>query len=277
MGFSFLNRYGSQYWFKVGTVQVTTTVLITGLSALSLFVFAADPTLLRFIELDTTALTSLQLWRLLTWPALNAPGAGLLLSVLINLLMFFLFGRELEALLGRKRFLWFLLILTVVPALATTALVIVLNQPFFAGGILVLATGIIGAYVATNPTARSWFNVPLWVFFVVILAINLLYFTGVRDWGDVLFLMITVAVGMMLARSFGISRIAWIPAIPLPATVTGDRTNTESKKRKHANHLKVVESTTLDTLLDKISQQGIDSLTPQERRQLDELSRGRGN
>jgi membrane associated rhomboid family serine protease len=274
---SFMNRYGSQYWFKVGTVQVTTTVLITALSALSLFVFAADPALLRFIELDTTALTSLQLWRLLTWPALNAPGAGLLVNVLINLLMFFLFGRELEAALGRKRFLWFVLILTVVPALATTALVIALNQPFATGGILVLATGIIGAFVATNPTARSFFDIPLWVFFVVIMVINLLYYTGVRDWGDVLFLMITVAVGLMLTRSFGISRLAWIPAIPLPARVTGDHTNTEHKKQKRANHLKVVQTTTLDSLLDKISQQGMDSLTAQERRQLDELSRGRGN
>ena len=59
-----------------------------------------------------------QIWRLVTWPLPTEPSLWTLLLVAV----FWMLGSQLEALMGRMRFTFFLLVLTVVPALVMTAL-----------------------------------------------------------------------------------------------------------------------------------------------------------
>ncbi len=106
---------------------------------------------------------------------------------------------------------------TIVPALILTALG-PLNEriDFFAQlGLATLFLGGIWVYAATYPGVR-WFDViPLWGIAAVFTVLNLLQFTGVDATGQVIFLLVSVAVALVAARSLGLATGWPIPHIPL--------------------------------------------------------------
>ena len=102
-------RGHSTPWFKVGDFDVTTTVLVAATCVLSMFVWAIDSSLLEPFVLIADDVRRGQLWRLVTWPVVNTPQS---IWTILTIAIFWYFGRELEGMLGRNRFAWFLLILT---------------------------------------------------------------------------------------------------------------------------------------------------------------------
>ncbi len=268
-----------QHWFRVGTVDVTTTVLITALATVSIFVYAIDPGLLEPLVFYSNGVAPGQVWRLLTWPLTNVPD----IWVVLGIVMFYWFGQGLEQLLGRTRFLHFLVILTLVPAagdtlftVLTTHAVASLTTPLaIIGGITFLASGVVVAYAATYPTARAFYDIPFWALAAVMLGLSALQYTGTRSWDYLVFLLLMVLTALIGARSFGLSRLTWIPKLPLPAIVSGDRSRTEERQRRRKTKLRVVRDTEINRLLDKIAAHGIESLTREERHRLDEHSRNR--
>lgn len=264
-----------QHWFRVGSIDVTTSVLISGLSALSLLIFAIEPNWLSPFWLDSRLVLHGQIWRLLTWPLVNFPTDGLWIAVAI--FFFWWFGNALESLLGRVKYLYFTLLLTIVPALLITFIAGFASQLFLqpGSGIYQLETAVVIAYVAAYPGAKTFFEIPFWVLAVVLIGVNALALLGLRAWMFLIFLALEVIFGLLAARSFGISKLQWIPRIPLPAFITGDHAAKEEKTRKRAAHLHVVSEQDINALLDKIAAHGIDSLTREERRRLDEHSRER--
>ena len=274
--FSFERNSSDDAWFKAGTLDVTTTVLVTAICASSFLVFAISPKLLAPLVLDPIAVRSGQIWRVFTWPFVNQPE----LFAVLTLAVFYMFGRELERIIGRIKFAWML-------------------------GFLIV--------VMLNPMARSFFNIPLWVLGAVFLAINVLQLVGLRDWNQLAFQAIVLGTALLCMGAFDLSEnYPWIPKIPLPQFITRDpyqKSNRERERRQRAQQrnaprqsssasrpasrrkgaednvvplrnqsrpeprLGRADQADMDTLLDKISASGIDSLTPDERRRLDDLSR----
>lgn len=262
----FSNPGSGERWFRVGTVDVTTTILITALASLSIFVYAADPALLSYAALYSPLVSGGQLWRLVTWPLVNPPAV----MAVVQIVIFWYFGSNLERVLGRIRFLWMVGIVTLIPALGGTLFAVLTGQPLAVLGIGFLADAIIVAFVAANPMARSFFDIPFWILCAVFLGLDVLQYTGVRAWGNLLFLLLVIAISLLAARSFGISLLTWIPRISLPAVVGGDHSGRQTRKRARAAKLSVVRSNDIDSLLDKIAEHGIGSLTADERRRLDD-------
>jgi membrane associated rhomboid family serine protease len=282
-------------WFRVGQVDVNTTILISGLSFISMFVWAASPKsihALRVVDdfdaflLYGHSVRYSQPWRIFTWPIANNAS----LSTVLNILMMFIFGREIERSLGRARFLWFIGVLIPLLGLAATALDTGL------GGLFMLTTGLFIAFVATYPTAIGFFGIPLWVFGAVFVGIDILQSIGTRDGGYLVVLLITVAYGLLGARAYGLSELEWIPKIPLPSALSGEsrrpprgpkpgRTHRRGGRKGAATVTPIRPSNStptsadllrqaeIDVLLDKINEHGIGSLTTDERRRLDEHSR----
>src|SRR6476469_7558196 len=83
------SRDRSDPWFRIGTVDVTTTVLVAALCVVSFFVYAIDRELLQHLYLvlnDSYGIGSVkggQLWRLITWPIANEPDIFVALSIAI--------------------------------------------------------------------------------------------------------------------------------------------------------------------------------------------------
>jgi len=285
------SRYGGTPWFKVGDIDVGTSVLVAGACVLSMFVWAIDASLLEPLVLDASAVRGGQIWRLATWPFANAPDFWTIITIAI----FWYFGRELEGLLGRNRFAWFLVILAVVPAIFATLL------DLNVAGLEYLELGIFMVFIAEHPTARFFFNIPGWVIGAVIVGLQVLQLVGTRDGAGLVFLLVLLATAALAARSFGLAtQLAFIPKLPLPGSGAerssskrrkGGKGGKGGKSTKARSRQTVVEGPwaapsptqpspdavaaqiELDGLLDKISAGGLDSLSSDEKRRLNELSK----
>jgi hypothetical protein len=275
-------RSNDESWFRLGTVDVTTTLLVIGLSVVSMVAWAIAPGAVELLALLPSAVRSGEVWRIATWPLYNPVS----LWAVLGLVFFYFFGRELERIMGRNRLAAFCAILTVGPGLVATGLAL----PSY--GISTIQTACFLAYVLLYPGARSFFNIPLWVLGAVFLGIEVLQLMGLRAYREMLFLFVVLGTAALTMSFFGLtSHISWLPNRQArPARPKGPAGKGKGRRRGKANLQAVptpppvyrppaprpaerARQDEIDVLLDKIAAQGIDSLTPEERRRLDEASR----
>jgi hypothetical protein len=295
-------RNAGDPWFRIGTLEVTTTVLVVLLSVAGMFLWAIghDPdSAWDRLVLWPDLVRDGQIWRVVTWPIANQPG----LWPVLTLAIFWYFGREIEGLLGRVRFGVLLLILAVLPGVVGT--LVDLPQ----AGLRPIELAVFLIFVAEYPYARFFFGIPAWAIGAVFLGIEVLQLLGDRNDEGIVFLFVTIAAAAITTRSMGLlSSLPWIPAIPIGRSSSGrrhssrSRSGRSSKKRSSgggggevvagpwpssrpgpssstrlpqppptAEYL--ADQAELDSLLDKISDRGMDGLTGDEKRRLNELSK----
>lgn len=288
-------RRGNDGWFRAGRYDVTTTDLLCVLAVASMFVYGASLDAFSKLLFSAPLVREFELWRLVTWPIATEPDIWPLLSVIL----FWLFGQQLEALFGRNRFLAWVAMVTIVPALVMTVVGAVFDDLDVVGveyGLSTLFLGGIWVYAATYPGVR-WFEViPLWAIAAVFTALNLLQYSGTGQTGKVMFLLVGVAVSLVAGRSLGVATGWPIPHIPLDGSGRQRPRRTKQAKAprsRRGSGQRVVEGpwtrgpaptppravstpadqAELDALLDKIHANGMDALTGAERRRLNELSK----
>ncbi len=278
------HRSNDDAWFRVGNLDVTTTVLVVGTAALAMVLWAVSPSLVAQLVLFPDLVLNGQLWRLVTWPLATAPD----LFVVIGLFFFYMIGRELERLLGRNRFMYFLGLITVIPAVVAVGLNI------GAAGMSEVSLPCFVGLAIIYPQARSFFNIPLWVIAAVFVGIRVLGLAGNRDAEGLIFLTVSLATGLLTLKAFGLlEEVSWLPKLNMPKRTSAPKRPSKGRgKSRGKGKLKAVPNPVptayrppasrpgdglrqaeLDVLLDKIAEHGIGSLTPEERRQLDEASK----
>lgn len=256
-------------WFRLGTIDVNTTILVIALAVISMFIWAVDARALISLALLPDDVLSGEVWRLVTWPLYNEPS----LWVVLTLLVFYWFGRELERLLGRTRFLWYLGLIALVPGVVATGLGV------GAAGMRWVSMACFLAFAVLYPQARSWFNIPLWVIAVVFIGIDVLQLLGLRDGDGLVFLAVVCLTSLLALRLFGLGEdITWLPKLQRPPRRKRRRLRAvpdpaPQPKRWTPKPGEGLHQAELDMLLDKIASEGIGSLTAEERRRLDEASR----
>ena len=306
---SFPGRRGpSDPWFRIGTIDVNTALLVVLMCVAGMFVWAFEGGASIYgrdissrMFLWPERVLDGQVWRVATWPLVNAPDLWLVISLAI----LWYFGSEIERLLGRNRFAILLLLITVVPGIVGA----LIKLPEF--GIRPIELAVFLLFVAEYPYVRFFFGIPAWAVGAVILGIEILQLLGSRDYGidsekRILFLFVTLAVTALTARTMGLlSNLPWVPALP----IGGNRTSrarrskpTRSRGRSSRGGGDVVagpwtasrggptgaaplpqppvssadmarDQAELDGLLDKISESGMDGLSADEKRRLNELSK----
>ena len=301
-----MQRYSSEPddpWFRVGTIDVNSSLLVAALCTVSMLVYAVDKELLLWLWLISdggpfsdamvSGVRQGQVWRLVTWPMVNPPDIWTFLSIVI----IWYFGKELERYLGRVRYLWFVGTVVVIPSVLYVLVVPTLVSPVAVviSGAYFLASATVIAFIATYPGAMGFFGVPFWIIAVVFEVLRVLQLVGDRVWDALVFLLLIIATSLLASRAFGLSELEWIPRVPLPAAITGQpsprRGGGRAKpagrrgRKGQATVTPIRPATTtpssadllrqaeIDILLDKINEHGIGSLTPEERRRLDEHSR----
>ncbi len=294
---------GTNPWFRIGNFDVTTTAAIVGTGLAWLFIWAAEGghgrgglpgPISKYLTLISKegAVGSVpegQIWRLVTWPVVNEPD----IFVILLFAVFFMLGTQIENLMGRKPYLWFVGLLTVVPAVMVSLLEILI--PGFLGsafGLRFVEIGVLVAFAAQYPTARFWPGIPAWVIAAVIVGIDFLQVLGNRNDYQFTMLFFTVGVSLVAFRSFGYAtEVAWIPKIALPASVTGQGGQSRSQhpgrqKRRRAKGrgnlsavpkspptAERVSEAEIDRLLDQVAAQGLDSLSKSQRKSLEDHSK----
>jgi hypothetical protein len=273
-------------WFRLWSIEVTTTVLVVVLSVLSVVEWAfegnAGP-LQSHLALTPSSVVHGQVWQLFTWPLAYPYGIGLFGVIAIAL--FWYFGTEIENLLGKKRMAWFLGWITVGLGLLWVAFVEltpitngVLSGAFSLYSINQVELMVLLVFIAEYPHRRFFFNIPGWVIGAVIIAIQVLGYVGNRQWLYLLNFLLGLVLTAIVAKSLGLmSEWRRVPRVSLHRSRKPKR-----PKRAAPSGPTVVQGpwqppepppvsrdqAALDALLDKISATGMDSLTDHEREQL---------
>jgi hypothetical protein len=285
-------------WFRAGRYDVTTTDIVCALALSTMFVYGLGVDRFNKLVFVPALVRDFEIWRLFTWPFATEPQIWPLLGIVF----FWLFGQQLEALFGRGRFLAWVATMTLAPALILTFLgplsSSIDNMLVF--GLSNLFLGGIWVYAATYPGVK-WFElIPLWALAAVFTVLNLLQFTGVNATGQTIFLLVSVGTALVAGRSLGLATGWPIPHLPLDGAGSNKPKRTKpaksgkSKKqpKSSASNSKVVEGpwknapapvppsgpspadqVELDSLLDKIGATGMDSLTNDEKKRLNDLSK----
>jgi hypothetical protein len=271
-------------WFRLGGVEVTTTVLVVVLSIASVIEWAVEGNfgpLQRHLSLVPDDVVSGQVWQLLTWPVAYPFGIGLF--GILAVALFWYFGTEIEALLGKRRMAWFLALISIGLGLLWVAFVEltsisngVLSGAFQLNGINQIELMVLLVFIAEYPHRRFFFNIPGWVIGVVIIAIYVLGYVGNRQWLYLLNFLLGLLLTALVARSLGLmSEWRWVPRVSL-------KPRPRPQRQKRPSGPTVVQGpwqppaappvsrdqAALDALLDKISASGMESLTDGEREQL---------
>ncbi len=281
-------------WFRIGDFDVNTTTLVTGLGVLSMFVWAiegAGGPIFEFLSLNTDKIGRGQIWRLITWPIPNVPDIWTLLLLVI----FYLLGSQLEQAMGNKRlFAYMLGAMTVIPAFVVTLFAWLSGSGLAFSGLRYLELGILCAFAARWPKAPFFFGIPAWVLAAVIVGIESLQAIGTRGSAAMLLLLAVVGVALVTIRSMGFAdESPWIPKVPLPASMGGTPTprggpnmSRPAKKRPSKGRGKLrsvppppspiqndLNDMEIDALLDQVANDGLDSLTKDQRKALEQHSK----
>ena len=110
---------GNDPWFRIGQIDVTTTVGLIGLGIISVFMWAIEGRSHEIslkLLLDPQKVQDGEIWRLITWPLVNQASFWTIFLFFI----LYMLGNQLENLMGRRTFLYLLLAFTVIPAVVVT-------------------------------------------------------------------------------------------------------------------------------------------------------------
>ncbi|MDP2293320.1 MAG: rhomboid family intramembrane serine protease [Actinomycetota bacterium] len=282
--FSLPERPSRDGWFRIGTVDVTTTALLVGLGVLSMFVYAIGGAGGLFSDLIFYGplVRDGEVWRLVLWPIANPPTR---IWVLLTLAFFWFVGHRIEDTIGRKRFTTMILLMTIVPA----ALVSLMDFTVDTGqayGLSILAIALLVIFAFDSPGAVWLFNIPLWVLAAVFVLLDVLQYLGNRMFGALLVELGAIIIGSLTARQYGmLNDLDFIPRFGGGAKRS--KAVKPAKRRGGGTGSTVVagpwagadtmhgaaDQMELDGLLDKISASGMDSLSRSEKARLNELSK----
>lgn len=280
--FSLPERPSRDGWFRLGSLDVTTTALMVLLGVASMFWYAVDQVSLSKLVFVGPYVRDGEAWRLVTWPIATEPS----LWAVLTLVFFWFVGHRIEEQVGRRRFTLMLLCMTIIPAGVATVFTFTAASGF-AFGLNPLALALLVVFAFDMPQAMWFFNIPLWIVAAAFVALDVLQQLGGRHFGTLVVELGAIIVGAITARQYGmLSDLTFIPRFT-SGRPTGAGRSTQrrpkAKGRKGASPVvagpwappahSASEQAELDGLLDKISAQGIDSLSRGEKDRLNELSK----
>jgi len=253
-------------WFKLGGFDVTTTALLVGLGIISMFAYAISPGALFNLVFIPELVRQGELWRLVTWPIATDPT----IWALISLVFFWIFGHRIEEMIGRTRFTRLVLMLVVFPAVVVTVLQI---SGAAAVGIGLLGTAMLCIFAADQPNAPFFFGIPAWVIAVIFVALDVLQYVGMRAWGNLVQLLLTVGLAMIVMRQFGELRetMGFIPQF-FGGTTSGSRGGAAARSTSAARPGRPAKRKKQSRDFDRVVSQGPwASPTPGDQAEMDRL------
>ncbi|GAB3817253.1 hypothetical protein GCM10028820_17890 [Tessaracoccus terricola] len=264
MSGAFESRAQGDAWFRVGRVDVTSTIFVVALGALGLLASVIVPFLPLLLALIPDALFSGEVWRLFTWPLADQ----ISLWSLLTLVLLWYFGTSLESQVGRaamaRLYLWCWGALTI----STVLVGLVARGSVAALGLNTIELFVLLLWIAEYPTRRFFFNIPAWVIGAVLLGLQVLQMLAARAWGGLFSLLIALVIVAVAAKRIGLlGSYSWIPGKEHQSRPRTRRHHTPTRTEKR----QASDEERLDDLLGKISAQGIHSLTKSERAELEKL------
>ena len=277
--FNVSRDHSGDAWFRLGKLDVTSTVLVVLIGAVGVVASAFAPVLYQVGRFVPAEVLQGQVWRAVTWPFVD----GISLWSILTLVLLWYFGRDLENQVGRRPMMSLYVALWAI--LTVVAFVVGLAM---GGGVLAgldsIQFVVLLLWIAENPRRPFFFGIPAWIVGAVLVALQVLSYIAIRDLAGLASLVVTFFVAAVVARRFGLlSDLSWLPGrrgsaprirqgggvrapqAAAPRTPRAARAEQKAAARQASDHER------MDALLEKISEQGIHSLTPAERKELEAL------
>ena len=251
-----------RYPVDVTTMLVGLHVAVAIFTAI-LYAIGVAP-ILAYLQFDSAAVWSGQVWRLFTYAFVHAPSA--LLWFAVEMYMLFVFGREVERFIGRRTYIGLYVILLFAPALLLT--ICALWQPSILWGSTAIHFGIFVAFATIYPRAELFLRITAKWIVVILAAVYTFQLLAYQKWTDLVVVWTSIAAAFLFIEFSGAGpELAWWDALktrfaPKPKFRVLPKTGTT----RPADSDDVYAS--IDPILDKISKFGMGSLTASERRQL---------
>lgn len=276
--FNVSRDHSGDAWFRLGKFDVTSTVLLVLVGAIGVVVSAFAPALAQAGGFIPQLVLQGQVWRSFTWPFVDQ----ISLWSILTLVLLWYFGRDLENQIGRRPMmslyvsLWAML----------TAVTFVVGLALGGGGMASLRPIqfiILLLWIAEYPRRPFFFGIPGWVVGAVLVALQVLTYVAAREGAGLASTLVTFVVAALVARRFGLlSDLSWLPGrrgstpgIPQGGGVRTPRAAAPapraSRAEQRAAARQASDSERIDALLEKISEQGLHSLTAAERKELEAL------
>lgn len=263
---SWYRRSDEEPFFYLGRYPVHVIGLLILIHVAIFIITALSQTAGNFGWIDAMRLHTPQvlgqgkLWQFFTYPFVHSID----LWFAVEMLMLFWFGRELENQLGRKGFILLYGCLIVCPALILTAIGPFMG-PFIFSGSDILHFSIFLSFALLFPSAEMFFGIQAKWVAGVLLALYTLMFLVAHAKAHLIMLWVSAAMALFAVRVPVFSQaVDWLENYKDRQAATRMRQH----KEKVEKQVKERERTT-DEILDKISKQGMQSLTQQERSTLE--------
>ena len=251
----------------VGRVPVYATTIIVALYVVSMVGVAialasgAEAGLGKLTFNTESVLRGGELWRCLTYAFVNPPDPWFIIS----LVMLYIFGRDVEQHLGRKGFVrLYLGFLLLGPSLLLAAALV--SRQSFSISQSWANFAVFISFAALYPGAQLLFQITAKIFALVLLGISVLQLLAGRQWVEMMVLLATAFLAYYAIRHGSTLNLDFISRLR-PVS-----------KRSKIPRLRVVNNpddepvdphSIIDPLLEKISRNGLSSLTRRERERLE--------
>jgi membrane associated rhomboid family serine protease len=253
-------------WVGRHPVHVTTLLVAVHVFAAIVACFLGGMYILGHLAFDSAMVWQRgEFWQLATYAFVHSPSN--LLWFAIEMYMLFTFGREVERFVGRRAFI----VLYAILLFAPTVLLALwgLGQRTGIAGSNAIHFGIFVAFATIFPNLEMLLRIQAKWVAIALAAIGTLQLLAYRDWANmaVLWLSIALAFSFIYLRGAG-PELEWWSSLksrfqPKPKFQVVPRSTPQRTVEPENIH----ES--IDPVLEKISRQGINSLTASERRALD--------
>jgi hypothetical protein len=217
---------------------------------------------------DSAQVLSLgRVWQIVTYAFVHVPSGMALLWFAFEMYMLFVFGHQVERFIGSRAFIGLYALLLWVPTVFLT--IAGLWTRLGVAGSITLHFGIFVAFAAIYPQAEMLLRIQAKWVALILAGIGTLAALANHDWASIIMLWTTIATAVAFIRLRGIGpELVWWSDLksrwrPKPKFQVVQR----STPRRVVEPENVHDS--IDPVLDKISKQGINSLTASERRALD--------
>ena len=251
-----------RYPVDVTTMLVGLHVAVAIFTAI-LYAIGVAP-ILAYLQFDSAAVWSGQVWRLFTYAFVHAPSA--LLWFAVEMYMLFVFGREVERFIGRRTYIGLYVILLFAPALLLT--ICALWQPSILWGSTAIHFGIFVAFATIYPRAELFLRITAKWIVVILAAVYTFQLLAYQKWTDLVVVWTSIGAAFLFIEFSGAGpELAWWDALktrfaPKPKFRVLPKTGTTRPADSDDVYVSI------DPILDKISKFGMGSLTASERRQL---------
>ena len=253
-------------WVGRHPVHVTTLLVAVHVFAAIVACFLGGAGILGHLAFDSALVWQRgEFWQLASYAFVHSPSA--LLWFAVEMYMLFVFGREVERFIGRRAFIVLYLFLLLAPTLLLSLWG--LSERVGVAGSPALHFGIFIAFATIYPSVELLLRIQAKWVALALAAISTLQLLAYRDWSAMAVLWASIAAAFFFIRLRGVGpELVWWGNLksrwqPKPKFQVVPR----STPRRVVEPENVHES--IDPVLEKISKQGINSLTASERRALD--------